>query len=177
MTKMTTRPLTADERIQEVVCHEPDCNAGLHDDEAVKASQAEYDWRVVEPYDGRPWMSWEMLGYDLKNERHKAEWTYCADLSHAFTGLVRLKPGQRQPTHTHTTPEVYYILQGKPIVTLNNISNRTSPWQCVSIPSECPHSVTNDTEEEVVIAWIYVSLKDKVNPNENYNWTWLEELF
>ena len=108
---MTTRPLTADERIQEVVGHEHDCNAGLHNKEAVQASQAEYDWRVVEPYDGRPWMSWEMLGYDLKDERHKAEWTYCADLSHAFTGLVRLKPGQRQPTHTHTTPEIYYILQ------------------------------------------------------------------
>ena len=53
-------------------------------------------------------------------------------------------------------------MQGKPIVSLNYIMNRTSKWQCVSIPSECPHSITNDTGEEVVIAWCYVSLKHKV---------------
>ena len=47
-------------------------------------------------------------------------------------------------------------------MTLNGIKNRVRPWQCVSIPSECPHSATNDTEEEVFIAWIYVSLTDKV---------------
>merc|ERR1712142_315584 len=121
-------------------------------------------------------LSWVLISDDLKDERNKIEWKYCADHSHAFTGLFRLKPGQQWPLTTHTIPKVYWILQGSPLVTLNNISNRPSPWQCLSIPPECPHSVTNDTDEEVVIAWIYLSLKDMVNPNVNYNFALLEEL-
>ena len=59
---------------------------------------------------------------------------------------------------------------------LNGIQNRVKLWQCVSIPSKCPHAIINDTEEEVIIAWTYLSNIDKVNPDNNYNWTWLEEV-
>ena len=107
MDKMTN----TDEKIREVTGHELACNEGLHDQSDVKKSQTEFDWRVVEPFDKKEWVSWEMIGYDLKDERHKIEWTYCSDLSHAFTGLFRLKPGQHWPLHTHTHPEIYYILQ------------------------------------------------------------------
>eukprot|EP00091_Calanus_sinicus_P001838 TRINITY_DN11865_c0_g1_i1.p1 TRINITY_DN11865_c0_g1~~TRINITY_DN11865_c0_g1_i1.p1 ORF type:complete len:196 (-),score=67.51 TRINITY_DN11865_c0_g1_i1:190-753(-) len=162
---------------QEVTVHNVDCNKEFHTRGEVTQSQAKFDWKVVEPYDGKKWVSWDVLGMQVKDDKHKLEWRNCADVTHAWTGLVSLKPGQHEPLHTHTTPMIYYILQGKPIVSLNYIMNRTSKWQCVSIPSECPHSITNDTSEEVVIAWCYVSLKDKVNPSENYNWKWLENIF
>ena len=122
-------------------------------------------------------------------------WRNCTDLSHAWTGLVSLTPGQTEPYHRHTTPMFYYILQGEPIVTLNGIKNRTKKWQCVTIPSNCPHAIDNDGDQEVVVLWTYVSLSDKVdrcstikcnvfirnvfqkvNPDTNYNWVWLEDV-
>jgi mannose-6-phosphate isomerase-like protein (cupin superfamily) len=133
--------------------------------------------QVNQCYNGEPWESWEVLGLEVKSDKYKLAWKNSCDMSHAWTGLMRLLPGQEMPTHTHTTPEIYYILQGKPIVSLNYVNNRTSTWQvtvvrrcvlqladnhplpqCVSIPSECPHSITNDTNEEVVIAWCYLSI-------------------
>ena len=50
-------------------------------------------------------------------------------------------------------------------MTLNGIKNRCTKWQCVSIPSNCPHAIDNDLEEEVVILWNYLSLTDKVTIN------------
>ena len=47
-------------------------------------------------------------------------------------------------------------------MTLNGIKNRVSKWQCVTIPSNCPHAILNDGDVEVIILWTYVSLMDKV---------------
>ena len=47
----------------------------------------------------------------MKDDKHKLAWRNCCDLSHAWTGLVRLNPGQAEPYHKHTTPMFYYILQ------------------------------------------------------------------
>ena len=133
------------------------------------------------------WITWDYLGLKVcriieatlclhndismimkvKHDKHKLMWRNCTDLSHAWTGLVSLTPGQTEPYHRHTTPMFYYILQGEPIVTLNGIKNRTKKWQCVTIPSECPHGINNDSDEEVVILWTYVSLIDKVCPDTN----------
>ena len=141
------------------------------------------------------WMSWDDIGLEVKDDRHKLMWRYCADLSHAWTGLVSLQPGQAEPCHRHTTPELFYILQGEPIISLNGVRNRTKKWQCVTIPSNCPHAIDNDGDQEVVVLWTYVSLSDKVdrcstikfnafiryvsqkvNPDTNYNWVWLEDV-
>merc|ERR1719422_192192 len=78
-----------------------------------------------------------------------------------------------EPDHKHTPPMFYYILQGQPLVTLDGIKNRTKKWQCVNIPSLCPHAIHNDTNEEVVVLWNYVSLTDKIHPDKNFNWVWL----
>ena len=98
----------------------------------------------------------------MADEKHQLRWRNCTDITHAWTGLVILKPGQAEPLHKHTTPMFYYILQGQPIITLNGIKNRTKKWQCITIPSECPHAIDNDLEEDVIILWTYVSLTDKV---------------
>ena len=56
-------------------------------------------------------MSWEDLDLVVASARHRVSWRYCCDLDHAWTGMVRLGPGQAMPAHQHTTPELYYILQ------------------------------------------------------------------
>ena len=105
----------------------------------------------------------------MREDKHKLTWRNCCDLSHAWTGLVKLTTGQREPYHKHTTPMFYYILQGQPIITLNGIKNRTKKWQCITIPSECPHAIDNDLEEDVIILWTYVSLTDKVTLTKQQN--------
>ena len=76
--------------------------------------------------------------------------------------LVVLRPGQSEPLHKHRTPEWLYVVQGAPVITLHTIKNRVTRWQCVSIPSECPHAIDNDGQEDVVIIWNYISHTDKV---------------
>ena len=60
---------------------------------------------------GKPWTSWASLGLKVADEKHEVEWRNCTDINHAWTGLVRLKPGQTEPMHRHTLPMFYYILQ------------------------------------------------------------------
>jgi len=161
---------------QEETVHNWNCNQEFHSKGEVEKSRKEFGWKVVEPYDSKPWVTWDALGLKVKDDKHKLRWRNCADVSHAWTGLVSLLPGQVEPYHQHTTPMIYYILQGKPIVVLNDIKNRTSKWQCVTIPSECPHGILNDTNEEAVIAWTYLSIDSKPSPDKNYNWKFLENV-
>ena len=65
-------------------------------------------------------MSWEDLGLVVASARHLVSWRYCCDLEHAWTGLVRLGPGQAMPAHQHTTPELYYILQVRSVLSVPN---------------------------------------------------------
>ena len=60
---------------------------------------------------GKPWISWAALGLKVASQKHSLSWRNCTDITHAWTGLVILKPGQAEPLHKHTTPMFYYILQ------------------------------------------------------------------
>ena len=62
-------------------------------------------------FTGKDWISWAALGLKVKSEKHQLRWRNCTDITHAWTGLVILKPGQAEPLHKHTTPMFYYILQ------------------------------------------------------------------
>jgi len=164
---------------QEVPSHHMPCSREFHTEEEVNNSLKDYPWAVVEPYDGKDWVSWSVLGLKASHPKYDIKWRNCAPMSLAWTGLVILGPGQVEPLHNHTTPMIYYILQGTPIISLNYIKNRTSKWQCINIPSYCPHGIVNDSKDvEVVIAWCYLPLDDaaKPGPDRNYNWKFLEEL-
>ena len=90
---------------------------------------------MTECYNGEPWISWEVLGLEVKvgfhtinivintnvtvitivqDERYKLRWKNSCDMSHSWNGIVRLLPGQIELMHTHTTPMIYYILQVSP---------------------------------------------------------------
>jgi len=165
-----------DKSFKEVTEHDKKCNTefDLEWDE-VEASQEQFQWRVVDLFDSKKqWLSWDMMcPPPTQDHKISVDWMYGARLEHAFTGILRIKGGHSQPCHRHKLPEIYYILQGDPVVTLAGVPNRVRVWQCVSIPSYCPHTITNDGEREVIIAWCYISPHDKVNPHENYDWEWL----
>lgn len=89
---------------------------------------------------------------------YKLAWQHIINLGHDFGPRVDGSSQTTTSSINSPTPT-----QGKPIVTLNGIKNRCTKWQCVTIPSECPHAIDNDLNEEVVILWNYVSLTDKVS--------------
>merc|ERR1719369_147962 len=164
---------------REVQVHYFPCNSEFHSEQEVVDSQKKFDWKVVEPFDGKKWTSWRSFGLKVSNPKYDVEWRDCTPLSLAWAGLVRLRPGQVEPLHTHTTPMFYFILQGTPIITLNNIKNRTSKWQCVNIPSLCPHKVYNDSkDEDAIFVFNYLPLEEsaKPRPDRNFNWKFAEDV-
>merc|ERR1712242_117076 len=163
--------LTTD--IPEGPVHHSACNDNFHSVHEVTNSQQGYNWKVVDPFSASAkWESWASFGLKVPDPKYEITWTDCADRNLAFTGVMVHKPGQVEPLHHHSAPMIYYILQGRPVITLNGIKNRASKWQCVSIPSFCPHSCYNDTDEGVVIAWTYLTNVDSARPKSGQNMQW-----
>merc|ERR1711962_1057108 len=74
----------------------------------VEKSQEEFPWKVTECYNGEPWISWEVLGLEVKDDKYKLRWKNSCDMSHSWNGIVRLLPGQVELMHTHTTPDLLH---------------------------------------------------------------------
>ena len=91
------------------------CSEGEYTRAEVQASRGQFNWKVVEPYDGaaaEDWVSWDSVGMaDNVEWKHRVVWRNCTDISHAWTGMVSLLPGQQEPYHTHGHPMFYFILQ------------------------------------------------------------------
>jgi len=160
--------------------HHTPCSEQFHTLDQVRNSQKEYNWKIVDPFSATAkWESWKSIGLEVPDKKYEISWTECADQNHALTGIMRHGPGQVEPLHHHSAPMIYYILQGEPIITLNGIKNRASTWQCVSIPAFCPHRCYNDTKDDVVIAWTYLTnvASARPKPGKGMAWKFLEPGF
>ena len=97
------------------LAHDFRCTDGEYTRDQVQASRGQFNWKVVEPFDGAAamdWVSWDSVGMAESVEwKHKVVWRNCTDISHAWTGMVSLQPGQQEPYHTHGHPMFYYVLQ------------------------------------------------------------------
>merc|ERR1711963_1375809 len=70
---------------QEVTNHNWECNQEFHSRGEVEKSQTQFPWKVVEPYDGKPWVTWDVLGLKVKDDKYKLRWRNCADIDQART--------------------------------------------------------------------------------------------
>merc|ERR1711997_1199166 len=59
---------------QMVPKHHWECNKEWYSRKEVEKSQEEFPWKVTECYNGEPWISWEVLGLEVKDERYKLRW-------------------------------------------------------------------------------------------------------
>ncbi|KAK6837810.1 hypothetical protein RU639_001680 [Aspergillus parasiticus] len=57
-------------------------------------------------------------------------------------------------SHHHAQAEIYYILQGRGVVTIDEIQHKVEKGCAVFIPGGMEHSVTNTEAEE--LKWLYV---------------------
>jgi mannose-6-phosphate isomerase-like protein (cupin superfamily) len=57
--------------------------------------------------------------------------------------LVEMQPGGLQPVHAHLPEQMYFILEGTGVMTVEDERQAVSPNDCVFIPSGSRHGLTN----------------------------------
>jgi quercetin dioxygenase-like cupin family protein len=68
--------------------------------------------------------------------------------SEALTaGVAEIAPGQELKVHRHTPPEMYYILAGSGLVTIDGVAREVGPQTVVFIPGGAAHGIRNAGEE------------------------------
>jgi mannose-6-phosphate isomerase-like protein (cupin superfamily) len=60
------------------------------------------------------------------------------------TTLVELSPGGEQRVHSHDPEQVYFLLEGRGLMTLGDETVPVTAGDCVFIPSGTPHGLKND---------------------------------
>ena len=65
---------------------------------------------------------------------------------HLTTTLAVLQPGGEQRVHSHQPEQVYFILEGRGLMTVGSETQRVGPGDSIFIPSEQPHGLKNDGE-------------------------------
>ncbi|MDI6786566.1 MAG: cupin domain-containing protein [bacterium] len=84
-------------------------------------------------------------------------------------GIIVLKPGQDLGAHLHNeTEETFYIVEGTPIMTINNNDHRTNSGDAFKIDPKEPHNLTNDTNANIKVIFLKVPYnpEDKVSLNK-----------
>lgn len=75
-------------------------------------------------------------------------------------GVAEFAPngGDLKP-HRHTHPEIYHILQGTGVVTIDGTPHRLNAGDTVFIPGNAEHGVVNDGDE--LLRFFYVFAADR----------------
>jgi quercetin dioxygenase-like cupin family protein len=70
------------------------------------------------------------------------------------TGLAELQPGDWLGLHRHSPAEIYYVLEGEGILSLDGSEHRVGPGSAVFIPGDAEHGIRNSGE--TVLRFVYV---------------------
>ncbi|WDQ15929.1 cupin domain-containing protein [Rhodopirellula sp. P2] len=70
-------------------------------------------------------------------------------------GHSTLFPKGSIPEHAHVNEEVYVVLSGRGEMRVGDEVKKVSATTAIYIPSNVPHSLINDSEEELVVMWMY----------------------
>ena len=65
---------------------------------------------------------------------------------HLTTTLVEIKPGGKQGLHSHAPEQIYFILEGKGMMTVSDEQAIVNAGDCIFIPSGAPHGLKNTNE-------------------------------
>lgn len=76
--------------------------------------------------------------------------------------IVKVKPGKEIKSHYHKkTEEVYYVLEGKGIIWVNDYKSRCKPGDVILCEPGDRHGAINDTDEELV--WLVFKINARKN--------------
>ena len=67
-----------------------------------------------------------------------------SDAKYLTTSLVEIEPGGNQRIHGHVPEQIYFILEGKGLMTVGDEKTHVGPGDCIFIPSQTSHGLNND---------------------------------
>ena len=70
-------------------------------------------------------------------------------------GVTILEPGGELALHRHTPPEVYFVLDGEALVTVDGVERKVSADAAVFIPGDALHGVRNPFDRPFKLFYVF----------------------
>jgi quercetin dioxygenase-like cupin family protein len=114
---------------------------------------------VVVDLDDREWETWPETE---AAQRGNVSWKTLisaglTDSSALTLGVGRLPPGAVLRPHRHEQPEVYFVLEGSGIVTVDGSAQPVAAGAGVFIPSNALHSVECTGDTDLRMAYVFAA--------------------
>lgn len=81
-----------------------------------------------------------------------------------FVDRFEIKAGGKAAPHFHDTHEFYYILEGAPVVQIENEAHRVEPGELIHIPRNARHSIWPTTEQGMKGLCFSISYQQPYDP-------------
>jgi mannose-6-phosphate isomerase-like protein (cupin superfamily) len=109
--------------------------------------------------DEREWETWPP---EQADERGTIFWKTLLSSeqtpSEALTvGVAKLPPGGELKPHRHSQPEVYFVLEGRGVATINEVERPVGRHDTVFFPGDAVHSIRTDGAEELQLAFVFAA--------------------
>lgn len=72
-------------------------------------------------------------------------------------GVARLKAGEHLALHRHAQPEVYFMLTGRGLVTVDGAVHDVQAGTLVFIPGDAEHGIRNERGEELQFLYAFAT--------------------
>jgi quercetin dioxygenase-like cupin family protein len=70
-------------------------------------------------------------------------------------GVSLVEPGGELALHSHAPPEIYFVLEGVAIVTIDGVARTVSPGAAVFIPGGARHAIRNSFDQTFKILYVF----------------------
>ncbi|KQT50857.1 cupin [Aureimonas sp. Leaf454] len=70
-------------------------------------------------------------------------------------GIAHLQPGGHLALHRHEPAELYFLLEGEAVVSVNGAESRVSTGACVFIPGNAEHGIRNEGGAPVRFLYVF----------------------
>ena len=93
------------------------------------------------------WVTWD-------DERGRITWRTVAAGGGLTLGLARIAPGDALAEHRHAQAEVYVVLEGAGVVTVDGKTRKVDAGAVLLVPGGAPHSCRNTGTVELRFAYV-----------------------
>ena len=107
----------------------------------------------------RAWETWpDAEGARRGGSRWKTLISAHLTPSEALTlGVSKLPPGEASQEHRHAEPEVYLVLAGTGVVTIDGEARPVGPGTAVFIPGNAPHSCESTGASDLEVVYVFAA--------------------
>ena len=70
-------------------------------------------------------------------------------------GVAEVEPGGWLGLHRHTPAEIYFVLEGQGVVTLDGVEREVHAGSAVFIPGDCAHGIRNPHPRPLRLLYVF----------------------